>query len=489
MKWLSNLDLGQNELQNIRVQNLSSAPSTPVQGQIYYNTKNNKYYGYNGSNWIDLSSELNLSTISNAIGFMPKKIIEGPEASKPTATGSLMVYIATDTKKILYDQAANNWVQVGGQDVMAWGSISEKPAAFSPPIASEAVLGGIRVGANLTIDSNGVLNANDKPANYLIKQERFISTDGQKLFKLIKGSYRLGLGALSVFIYGSKLSNDSFIETSNTSFTLKTGLNAGDIVIAEYVQLIDVQPYPIHGSEHLTGGADPIPLVSNKNNGLMAADDKSKLDNSYTKAQVDTAISTAVNNLINGAPGALDTIKELADSLGDDPNFATTITNLLANKSDKNHTHDIVNKSDYIGNDTSYMRFHWSGQGGQPNWLWGSNEAGNMYVYNPSNFSVANAKNADTLQGKLLTDIVNQNEKSYWNAKVNKFIASIGDGTSTTLTVTHNLNTMDVTVSIREAATPYNCVIGDVQILDNNSIKLLFSTAPASGQYRVVVLG
>ncbi|HAU87824.1 MAG TPA: hypothetical protein DCW90_20755, partial [Lachnospiraceae bacterium] len=30
----------------------------------------------------------------------------------------------------------------------------------------------------------------------------------------------------------------------------------------------------------------------------------------------------------------------------------------------------------------------WSGQGGQPTWLWGGNEAENMYVYNPSNFSV-----------------------------------------------------------------------------------------------------
>lgn len=34
----------------------------------------------------------------------------------------------------------------------------------------------------------------------------------------------------------------------------------------------------------------------------------------------------------------------------------------------------------------------WVGQGGQPNWLWGGNDAANMYVYNPSNFSVANSE-------------------------------------------------------------------------------------------------
>lgn len=33
--------------------------------------------------------------------------------------------------------------------------------------------------------------------------------------------------------------------------------------------------------------------------------------------------------------------------------------------------------------------WHWSGQSGQPYWLWGSNDGTNMYVYNPSNFNVA----------------------------------------------------------------------------------------------------
>ena len=43
-------------------------------------------------------------------------------------------------------------------------------------------------------------------------------------------------------------------------------------------------------------------------------------------------VSTAISNLINGAPGALDTLDELAQALGDDSNFATTITNSLASK-------------------------------------------------------------------------------------------------------------------------------------------------------------
>lgn len=43
-------------------------------------------------------------------------------------------------------------------------------------------------------------------------------------------------------------------------------------------------------------------------------------------------IKAAIDALIDASPGALDTLNELAAALGDDPNFATTVTNALANK-------------------------------------------------------------------------------------------------------------------------------------------------------------
>lgn len=49
-----------------------------------------------------------------------------------------------------------------------------------------------------------------------------------------------------------------------------------------------------------------------------------------------------------------------------------------------------------LNNDSQYMRFHWNGQSGQPSWLWGGSDASNMYVYNPSNFSVNYANSAGT---------------------------------------------------------------------------------------------
>lgn len=53
------------------------------------------------------------------------------------------------------------------------------------------------------------------------------------------------------------------------------------------------------------------------------------LTNYDTSTVVDGKISTAISNLINGAGSALDTLNELAAALGNDPDFATTITNMI----------------------------------------------------------------------------------------------------------------------------------------------------------------
>jgi len=61
-------------------------------------------------------------------------------------------------------------------------------------------------------------------------------------------------------------------------------------------------------------------------------------------AAADARAQAIVDAVVDAAPGTLDTLNELAAALGDDPNFATTMTNALATKTEKYAT-DIGNGS------------------------------------------------------------------------------------------------------------------------------------------------
>lgn len=57
-KILVDLNLNQNELQNIVIQNLATAPSNPKEGQQYYNTVNKLVYTWNGTEWTSSSGSV-----------------------------------------------------------------------------------------------------------------------------------------------------------------------------------------------------------------------------------------------------------------------------------------------------------------------------------------------------------------------------------------------------------------------------------------------
>ena len=65
-KFLANLDLNQNELQNAVVQVLSANPSSPTTGQIYYNSSSNVLRYYDGTTWEDLAAGSGGETNQNA---------------------------------------------------------------------------------------------------------------------------------------------------------------------------------------------------------------------------------------------------------------------------------------------------------------------------------------------------------------------------------------------------------------------------------------
>lgn len=69
-RFLVNIDLQKNELQNVAIHNLAVAPATPVDGQIYFNTSDERYYLRQSTGWKDVTGRLDdILTNTNALSI------------------------------------------------------------------------------------------------------------------------------------------------------------------------------------------------------------------------------------------------------------------------------------------------------------------------------------------------------------------------------------------------------------------------------------
>ncbi len=70
-----------------------------------------------------------------------------------------------------------------------------------------------------------------------------------------------------------------------------------------------------------------------------------------------------------------------------------------------------------------------------------------------------------------------------------KYAESIGNGSLTTIPVTHNLNSKDITVSVHRVASPFDEIECQVEKTSTTVVTLDFNTAPTSAEFRVTVIG
>ena len=70
-----------------------------------------------------------------------------------------------------------------------------------------------------------------------------------------------------------------------------------------------------------------------------------------------------------------------------------------------------------------------------------------------------------------------------------KYSTSIGDGSNTSYTVTHNLGSRDVTVAVFRNSGNYDEILVETRHDTTNTAVIVFAAAPSSNQVRVVVTG
>jgi len=68
------------------------------------------------------------------------------------------------------------------------------------------------------------------------------------------------------------------------------------------------------------------------------------------------------------------------------------------------------------------------------------------------------------------------------------FVQSIGNGSSTSIVVTHNLGTQDVLIQVYRSTSPFDRVDVDIAATTTNTATLTFAAAPATNAYRVVIM-
>ena len=138
-------------------------------------------------------------------------------------------------------------------------------------------------------------------------------------------------GNFSNFVTGSVVRPDDI-----SSFITSSNLSALETATGDLNTRVNSNDSDITSLNSATGVLNTATGSLSTATGLLVP--KSETGSFLTSGQIDTNISTAVSNLVDSAPSTLDTLNELAASLGDDANFSTSITTSLGNKVNKSET-------------------------------------------------------------------------------------------------------------------------------------------------------
>lgn len=404
MKYYTNIDLNNNELQNAKIHNLTTAPLNPQIGQIYFNTTDNKYYGYNGNNWIDLSythplkhtiddiQDLSLILDAKADSDHTHPDYENQNAFSSITVGQniLSAFTATDTLEVATDGKIKVETESSGNNKLIF-SLNGETVTLEDK--------------NNWNNKETVEGAQQKADSVLQEAKTYADV---KIADLVNGAPGQldTLKELAEAIQGNQAGVSDILQQIGTKANI-------DYVNSELAKKANI--------EHIHTG-DEVVLTG------------------YNKSNVSSPITEA-DNLIN-ALGKLEKALDGKQQIGD---YALS-----------SHNHDGVYEP-VINKNTAFNK----------------------------NFGTAEDEVA---RGNHNHEGVYAPVSHSHSEMTRKYSVNIGDGVLTTIPVNHNLNTEDVVISLIETGTK-QMVITDVQIVNANTINLIFATPPANNAFRVTIIG
>jgi len=533
-KFLVNIDLSQNQLLNAQIQNLATAPSSPVTGQIYYNTTSNTLLYYNGNGWIPTG------------GFTVGTLGARPSAS---SANSGTFYYATDNYLIYYSNGSS-W-----QQAEAFGSGQSTTVAIAGSAADGTSTNYARADhahagpgfGNVTAETSFGLSSSNGSATTVAHSDHTHGTPslGTATPSAIVGTTgaagtssnashddhthgftpadfsldTFAAAANNVSLGGYKITNlatpTAATDAANKSYVdaASQGLNVhGSVVVATTANL--AWTYAA-GSAGADGGTGVGATLTNGSTGTTTIDghtlvlnDRVLVKNQSTATQngiyyVTTAGTTGVATVLTRAT---DSDNHIAGQVvAGDFVFVATGTTLADTGWVQTNTGTSTNPVNGIKIGTDAIAFtQFSGAG---TYLAGNglSLSGNTFSFNPTSTgglqaasggaSILLATNSGlgTSSSGLAVGagtgiVVSTGTVSVDTTVVARKYAATLSTSATSYTITHNLGTLDVVVQV------YTVSDGSEVVVDNlrattNTVTLNFSVAPSANAYRVVILG
>ena len=514
----SPIDLGKLELQNAVIQNLATAPANPVEGQVYYNTTDDNLYVRADGSWVDLTAQgvtysagtgisINGTTIAADVGTTSGKVAAGDDGRFPTTDEKAALagtgtpsgtnkYVTNDDSRLTDSRSPNG--SAGGDlsgtypnptiasgavtsTKIADGTIENGDISATAGIALSKLATDPLARANHTgTQSASTISDFDTQVrtnrlDQLATPTASVALGSQKITGLADGTSATDAATVGqVQASASGLDAKASVRAATTgNITIATALNSGDSI--DGVTLANGDRVLVKDQD--TASENGIYVVGSTPARATDADGPGELSGgSYTFVEEGTAnadvgfIVTSNGPLTIGTDAIVWSVFSRAGELVPGDGLTKTSATLavdstVARRNAANTFTGQVEASHSTDAAFKVASGHGSGAAFDAN-----SEGKIVNVVDPTA-----AQDAAT--------------KNYVDSAVSSgtFAATVGNGTDTTLTVTHNLGTRDVIVQVFQNGSNYSEVLVETRRATTNTVELIFASAPSSNQYRVVV--
>jgi hypothetical protein len=469
--FVTDINLNKNELQNARIQGLSTAPSSPVTGQIYYDTSNNTMYYYNGLSspngpWMPMSGSTEV--IQDVIGSAVLGGV-GLSATYDDTAGTTTIdldntavtagsYGSSTAIPTFTVDAQGRLTAAGTATVATTLSIAaESGTADTVNLLTDTLTFAAGEGINTTVTNNTITIAGEDASTSnkgvaSFNSDDFNTTDGHvELEDTVVKTVTTDSGALTPSGHGLSILGGEGIDVTHTGTSITvagedaTTTNKGVASFADADFTVTTGAVTIKNvnlATQTTGNY--IATIAGTANEVEVSGSGS--ENSAVTIGLPNDVTITNNLTVGGNLNVTGTINSVN----------TTQVNIVDNKINLN--------TDFTGSPTADAGIRVErGDGADVEILW--NETNDNWTL------TNNGTNYHAIVRKFASDITTTESAPF------------------TFTATHNLGTRDVTVQVFATASPYNQIECDVDHTSTSVVTLTFAAAPTAGQYRVVITG